>query len=145
VSLAIAAEGIVGFVPFDVVQPDDLRWEKREAPEGAEPRQHAQLTEHAHLTQSRARMWRYPAHVRGRRHADPDQEEVFVPLRGTLTILLEDPPQRIDVAPGGIVVVHPGTPLQLRNETDEEIRFFAYGAPPVHGNTEFLDDVVEAP
>jgi quercetin dioxygenase-like cupin family protein len=132
-------------MPFDVVQAEDLRWEEREAPEGTEPRQHAQLTEHAKLAQSRARIWRYPAHVRGRRHVDPDQEEVFVPLRGTLTILLEDPPQRIDVTPGGIVAVHPGTPMQARNETDEEILFFAYGAPPVHGNARFLDDVVEAP
>jgi mannose-6-phosphate isomerase-like protein (cupin superfamily) len=62
-----------------------------------------------------------------------------------LTILLEDPPQRVDVAPGGLVAVHPGTPLQARNETGEEILFFAYGAPPVTGNVEFLDDVVESP
>ena len=54
-----------------------------------------------------------------------------MPLRGTLTLLLEDPPQRVDVEPGGLVAVHPGTPMQARNETDEEILFFAYGAPPV--------------
>ncbi len=132
-------------MPFDVVQADDLRWEKREAPAGTEPRQQAPLTEHAKLTQSRARMWRYPAHTRGRRHVDPDQEEIFVPLRGTLTILLEDPPQRVDVAPGGLVAVHPGTAMQVRNETGEELLFFAYGAPPVHGNATFLDDVVDAP
>jgi hypothetical protein len=29
--------------------------------------------------------------------------------------------------------------MQLRNETDEEILFFAYGAPPIHGNAQFLD------
>jgi quercetin dioxygenase-like cupin family protein len=132
-------------MPFDVVQADDLQWEKREAPEGMPPRQQAQLTDPAKLTQSRARMWRYPANARGRRHIDPDQEEVFVPLRGTLTILLEEPPQRVDVAPGGLVAVHPGTPMQVRNETDEEILFFAYGAPPVHGNSSFIDDVVHAP
>jgi hypothetical protein len=33
--------------------------------------------------------------------------------------------------------------MQARNESDEEILFFAYGAPPVHGNVEFLDDVAE--
>jgi mannose-6-phosphate isomerase-like protein (cupin superfamily) len=132
-------------MPFDVVQADDLQWEKRDAPEGTEPRQQAPLTEPANLTQSRARMWRYPAHTRGRRHVDPDQEEVFVPLRGTLTILVEDPPQRVDVAPGGLVVVQSGTPMQVRNETGEELLFFAYGAPPVHGNSEFVDDVVDAP
>ena len=89
-------------------------------------------------------MWRYPAHVRGRRHRDPDQEEVFVPVRGTLTMLLGEPPERVDVEPGGVVVVHIGTAMQARNETDEEILFFAYGAPPQSGNAEFLDDVVDA-
>jgi quercetin dioxygenase-like cupin family protein len=132
-------------MPFDVVQAADLQWEKRDAPEGTEPRQQAPVTEHAKLAQSRARMWRYPAHTRGRRHIDPDQEEVFVPLRGTLTILLEDPPQRVDVTPGGLIAVHPGTPMQARNESDEEILFFAYGAPPVSGNATFIDDVVDAP
>jgi mannose-6-phosphate isomerase-like protein (cupin superfamily) len=132
-------------MPFDVVQANDLLWEKREADDGSEPRQQAQFTDAAKLTQSRARMWRYPAHTRGRRHIDPDQEEVFVPLRGTLTILLEDPPQRIDVAPGGLVAVHSGTPMQVRNEGDEELLFFAYGAPAVHGNATFVDDVVDAP
>jgi mannose-6-phosphate isomerase-like protein (cupin superfamily) len=86
-------------------------------------------------------MWRYPAHTRGRRHLDPDQEEVFVPLRGTLTMLLGEPGERVDVEPGGVVVVHPGTPLQPRNETDDEILFLAYGAPTRYGNAEFLEDV----
>jgi len=130
-------------VAYDVVHAADLDWEERPGHEGQEPRHNAGLTEAAQLTQSRARMWRYPPHTRGRRHVDPDQEEVFVPLRGTLTLLLEDPPQRVDVEPGGLVAVHQGTPLQARNETDEEILFFVYGAPPVSGNTRFLDDVVE--
>jgi mannose-6-phosphate isomerase-like protein (cupin superfamily) len=110
---------------------------------GQPPRSHASITDTAKLTQSRAQMWRYPPHTRGRRHVDLDQEEVFVPLRGTLTVVVEEPPQRVDVEPGGVIAVHPGTPLQLRNETDEEILVFAYGAPPVSGNTEFVDDVEE--
>ena len=77
----------------------------------------------------------------GRRHLDHDQEEVFVPLRGTLTMLLGEPWERVDVEPGGVVVVHAGTPLQMRNETDEEILAFVYGAPARHGNAEFLEDV----
>jgi len=128
---------------FDVVQAAELVWEEREPLHGQAPRSQAPVTDPAHLTQSRARMWRYPAHTRGRRHADPDQEEVFVPLRGTLTLLLEDPPQRVDVAPGGVIAVHAGTPIQARNETAEEILFFAYGAPPISGNARFLDDVAE--
>ena len=108
---------------------------------GQPARSQASVTDGAKLTQSRARLWRYPARTRGRRHADPDQEEVFVPLRGTLTVLLEDPPQRVDLRPGDVLAVHQDTPMQARNETDEEVLFFAYGAPPVSGNATFLDDV----
>ncbi len=126
---------------WDVVHERDLDWEARPAAEGEHPRHAAAVTDAARMTESRVRMWRYPAHTRGRRHLDPDQEEVFVPLRGTLTMLLGDPWERVDVAPGGVVVVHQGTPLQARNETGEEILFLAYGAPTRHGNAEFLDDV----
>ena len=35
--------------------------------------------------------------------------------------------------------------MQARNETDEEVLFLAYGAPPVSGNAAFLDDVETAP
>ena len=126
---------------YDVVHFDNLDWEERPGHEGQEPRHAASLTEPAQMTESRARMWRYPANTPGRRHLDPDQEEVFVPLRGTLTMLLGDPGERVDVEPGGVVVVHPGTPLQPRNETGDEILFLAYGAPTRHGNAEFLEDV----
>ena len=120
---------------------DGIEWEERPGHEGQAPSHTASVTDAAHMTESRARMWRYPAHTRGRRHLDPDQEEVFVPLRGTLTMLLGEPPERVDVEPGGAIVVHKSTPMQARNETGEEILFFAYGAPPQHGNAEFLDDV----
>ena len=126
---------------YDVVRAQDLQWEEREPMHGQPPRSQASITDAANLQSSRARMWRYPAHTRGRRHADPDQEEIFVPLRGTLTMLLGEPWERVDVEPGGIVAVHPGTPMQARNETDEDLVFLAYGAPPQHGNAEFLDDV----
>jgi mannose-6-phosphate isomerase-like protein (cupin superfamily) len=128
-------------MPYDVLHFDNLEWEARPGHEGQEPRLAAALTEPAQMSESRARMWRYPAQTRGRRHLDPDQEEVFVPLRGTLTMLLGEPWERVDVSPGGVVVVHPGTPLQPRNETDDEILFLAYGAPTRHGNAEFLEDV----
>jgi len=128
---------------YHVVPAGEMPWEERPGHEGEAPRRAAAITDAAAMVSSRARMWRYPPHVRGRRHLDPSQEEVFVPVRGTLTMLLGDPPERVDVEPGGVVVVHTGTAMQARNETDEEILFFAYGAPPVHGNAEFLEDVVE--
>ena len=52
---------------YDVVRYADLEWEERPAHEGQEPRHAAALTDAAHMTESRARMWRYPAHTRGRR------------------------------------------------------------------------------
>jgi mannose-6-phosphate isomerase-like protein (cupin superfamily) len=131
-------------VPYDVVQAADLPWREREPMYGQPPRSYASITDSAKLTQSRATIWRLPPHTRGRRHVDPDQEEIFVPLRGVLTVLVEDPPQRVDVEAGGVIAVHTGTPLQLRNETDEELVLFAYGAPPITGNAKFLEDVEEA-
>jgi mannose-6-phosphate isomerase-like protein (cupin superfamily) len=125
---------------YDVVKAEDLQWDEREPMHGQAPRSQASITDAAKLENSRARIWRYPARTRGRRHLDPDQEEVFVPLQGTLTMLLGDPWERVDVEPGGLVAVHPGTPMQVRNETDEELVFFAYGAPPVHGNAQFIDE-----
>jgi mannose-6-phosphate isomerase-like protein (cupin superfamily) len=130
-------------VAYDIVHGDAIEWEEREPLHGQPPRKVAAITDLARMRDSRARIWRYPPHTRGRRHLDPDQEEVFVPLRGTLTMLLGDPPERVDVQPGGVVVVHQGTPMQARNEADEELVFFAYGAPPVSGNAQFLDDVGE--
>jgi quercetin dioxygenase-like cupin family protein len=130
---------------YDVVRAAEAAWEEREPMFGPSPRSQASVTDGARLTQSRARLWRYPAGTRGRRHQDPDQEEVFVPLRGTLTVLLEDPPQRVDLNPGDVLAVHQATPMQIRNETEDEVLFFAYGAPPVSGNASFLDDVEVAP
>jgi len=98
------------------------------------------LTSAASLGQSRARLWRYPPGTRGRRHADRAQEEVFVVVRGTMTILLGDPPDRVELPAESVVAVEPGTPLQLRNDSAEEAVVFIYGAPPIQGGADFFDD-----
>jgi mannose-6-phosphate isomerase-like protein (cupin superfamily) len=127
-------------VGFQVVRLDDAGWEER--PNQAGQLRHAvDVTSAGGLTQSRARVWRYPPRTRGRRHAEGTQEEVFVVLEGTLTMLLGDPPERVDLEPRTVVAVQPGTGIQMRNETDEDVVVFAYGAPPVTGAAEFLDDV----
>ena len=126
---------------YDVVRADSANWEERPGHEGQAPRQAADVTEPGGLEHSRARLWRYPPHVRGRRHLDNGQEETFLCIRGTLTILLGEPPERVDLQPGDLAVVHTGTPMQARNEGDEEVLFFAYGAPPVTGQSEFLEDI----
>jgi mannose-6-phosphate isomerase-like protein (cupin superfamily) len=56
-------------------------------------------------------------------------------------MLLGDEPERVDLGSGSVVAVEPMTPLQMRNETDEELVVFVYGAPPVQQGADFLDDV----
>jgi mannose-6-phosphate isomerase-like protein (cupin superfamily) len=128
---------------YHVVRPAEQTWEERPPPEGREgeaPRQAADLTDAAALRQSRARLWRYPPGTRGRRHADRAQEEVFVVMAGTLTMHLGEPPEQVELPPGSVVAVEPGTPLQIRNDGNEEVVVFAYGAPPVQGGADFLPD-----
>ena len=128
---------------YHVVKAGDHVFEERPNPTGQEdqiPRLASDLTTAAALKQSRARLWRYSPGTRGRRHADQVQEEVFVVLSGTLTMLLGEPPERVELPPTSVVAVEPKTPLQLRNDTGDEVLVFIYGAPPIHGEAEFLDD-----
>ena len=120
---------------------EHLDWEERPPKPGEAARLAADITTRAALQQSRARVWRYPPHTTGRRHRDHVQEEVFVVVSGTLTMLLGDGPERVDLGPGSVVAVDPMTPLQMRDETDEELVCFVYGAPPLREGADFLDDV----
>jgi mannose-6-phosphate isomerase-like protein (cupin superfamily) len=123
-------------VGFTVFQPHALEF----VPRGDDdPRSIAGLSDA--LSRSRANIWRYPPGSKGRRHADPVQEEVFVVLDGTLTIDLGDPPERHEVPRGGLVVVETGTPLQLRNAGDVELRLFIYGAPPERSAADYLPSI----
>jgi len=125
---------------YHAVREDQLEFEERPS-HGDVPRLAADVTGPAALAQSRARMWRYPPGARGRRHADKAQEEVFVVLRGTLTMMLGEPPERVDLPPESVVAVEPGTPLQIHNTGDEELVLFVYGAPPEQAGADFFDDV----
>ncbi len=131
---------------YHIADAAHLSWEERPpAVEGQAPRQAADVTTAAELKHSRGRVWRYPTGTRGRRHADHAQEEVFVVISGTLTMLLGEPPERVDVGPKSVVAVEPMTPLQVRNEGDEELVLYIYGAPPQQEGADFFDDVVELP
>jgi quercetin dioxygenase-like cupin family protein len=128
---------------YHVVRGGEHKFEERNAPPGREgdPARHAtDVTTSASLQQSRARIWRYPPGSRGRRHADKVQEEVFVVLAGTLTMHLGEPAERIELPPHCVVSVEPGTPLQLRNDGDEEVVVFIYGAPAERGGADFFED-----
>jgi mannose-6-phosphate isomerase-like protein (cupin superfamily) len=121
---------------YTIFQADALDW----VPRGDDdPRSIAKLSDS--MTRSRANIWRYPPGSRGKRHLDSLQEEVFVVLDGTLTVDLGEPPERHELPRGSVLVVQPGTILQLRNRGDAELRLFIYGAPPETGGGEFFADV----
>ena len=125
-----------------VVRLSELEWTTRDHEPDEASRHVAGLTDRAGLAHTRANLWRYEPGAKGRRHRDTVQEETFVPVSGTLTMYLGDPPERVDVEPGGLVHVEAGTELQGANHGDEELLIFIYGAPPETGNAEFLDSAV---
>ena len=126
---------------FSVLRPGDQSWEERPPIGEGAVRHSLDVTAATGITESRARMWRLLPGARGRRHAEGAQEEVFYVVSGTLTMLLGDPPERVDVETGGIVAVQPGTGIQMHNTGDVDTVVFAYGAPPVTGQVEYLDDI----
>ncbi len=54
-------------------------------------------------------------------------------LEGNAAIDLGDPAERHELPRGSVCVVQPGTPLQLRNDGDEDVLFFIVGAAPQEG------------
>ena len=127
---------------FSVIRPGDLEWTTRPHEPDEAPRHVAGVTDLAGLRHTRANLFRYEPGARGRRHTDMLQDEAFVPVRGTLTMYLGDPPERNEVPVGGLIHVESGTALQVVNEGDEDLLVFIYGAPPERGGAEFLDSAV---
>jgi mannose-6-phosphate isomerase-like protein (cupin superfamily) len=93
------------------------------------------------LTTTRANVWLMPPESRGRRHRETEQEELFVALEGTAMVLLGDPPEKVEVPAGSVVVVPVGTPVQLVNEGDADSLVLIVGAPPTADSGEYLPDV----
>jgi mannose-6-phosphate isomerase-like protein (cupin superfamily) len=123
-------------VGYTVFRPETNEWQEREDGSG---RTVARFSDA--MTQARANLWRYPPGAKGRRHADHVQEETFVILAGTPSMFLGDPPERVDLSPGSVVVVQPRTPLQIRNDGVDEATLFIVGAPAEHGGIDTFPDV----
>ena len=104
-------------------------------------RQVARLTDRLSLEQSRASVWRYPDGSRGRRHRELAQEEVIAVLEGSMAVLAGEPPERIELPTGSIFRAGVGEPFQLRNESGAPATLLIWGAPPVTGEVEILDDL----
>jgi uncharacterized cupin superfamily protein len=123
---------------YTVVRLDEIEWAKPSA--GDQSRGIARLSDH--LAHMRANVWRLPPGTSGRRHAERAQEEIFVVLEGTATLALGDPPRRVEVPAGSLVLVEPGTPLQQRNESAREAIVLAIGAPREEsGNADYYPDL----
>lgn len=122
-------------VGYTVFTQDELEWQDRGDGSG---RRVAGLSDA--MTQARANVWTYPPGAKGKRHADHVQEETFVVLAGTPSMMLGDPAERVQLGPGSVVVVQPQTALQIRNDGAEEAMLFIIGAPPERAGADFLPD-----
>jgi uncharacterized cupin superfamily protein len=122
---------------YSVFRRDELEFSPPRA--GDKRRSLARLS--AALTTTRANVWRMPPDARGRRHAERVQEELFVALEGRPTLMLGDPPERVELPQGSIAVVQPGTAVQVRNEGDADALVLIVGAPPVEDQADYLPDV----
>ena len=95
------------------------------------------------LAASRAYVWRMPASSRGRRHRESTQEEIFVALVGSLTLLLGEPPRDIELSSGAFAIVRPNTPVQLTNRGNADAIVLIVGAPATVGDAEYLRDAAQ--
>jgi uncharacterized cupin superfamily protein len=124
-------------VGYTIFHPDELEFQASKR--GDQSRAIAPLSEA--LQNMRANIWRLPAGVRGNRHIEHVQDELFVVLDGVATLMLGDPPERVELPRGSVAAVESETALQLRNESGEEITVLIVGAPPVQGKADYLPDV----
>jgi mannose-6-phosphate isomerase-like protein (cupin superfamily) len=93
------------------------------------------------LNTMRSNLWRLGPATSIRRHAERVQDELFVAIDGSATMLLGDPPERVELPRGSVVAVQAGTPLQVRNDSSADAVVVIVGAPPAAGETDYLDDV----
>jgi uncharacterized cupin superfamily protein len=124
-------------VGYTIFHPNELEFQPPKR--GDQSRAIAPLSEA--LQNMRANIWRLPAGVRGNRHIEHVQDELFVVLDGVATLMLGDPPERVELPRGSVAAVESETALQLRNESGEEITVLIVGAPPVQGKADYLPDV----
>jgi quercetin dioxygenase-like cupin family protein len=129
-------------MPYRAITPDEHEWITRPHEPGEPARHVAELSDIAGFAHTRANLWRYEPGARGRRHCHPLQEETFVVVSGTLTMYLGEPPERHEVPVGGLIHVHPGTPLQTVNHGDEDLLVYVHGTPPEPEHAELLPSAV---
>src|SRR3954452_19981903 len=136
------ARSMMAGMTYHAVRPGDHEWITRPHAPGEPARHVAELSELAGFTHVRGNLWRYEPGAAARRHRHPVQEETFVPLSGTLTMYLGEPPERVSVPVGGVINVPARTPLQTANHGDTDLLVYACGYPPEDEHAELLDPAV---
>jgi len=129
-------------VGYRVVAPHEQGWETRPHADGEPARHVLELSDSLGMAHVRANVWRYEPGAAGRRHRHPTQDETFVVLAGTLSIYVDDPPQRRDVPAGSLIHVTAGTALQSVNHGGEDLIVYAHGWPPEDEHAELLPSAV---
>jgi hypothetical protein len=66
---------------------------------------------------------------------------VFAVLEGRITLAIGEPAELITIDAPGFARLATGTAIQVRNESDAEALLLIWGAPPVTGQGELLDDL----
>ena len=92
------------------------------------------------LARSRANVWRMPPSSQGRRHRETTQEEIFVALEGTATLLVGEPAVAIELPRGSLAIVKPQTPVQLANSGEQDAVVLIVGSPATIDDAEYLPD-----
>jgi len=117
-----------------VIRPDELEFTPPS--KGDQSRGVMRLSEF--LRQCRANVWRMPPSSQGRRHRETTQEEIFVALEGTATLLLGDPAVAVELPRGSLALAPPQTPVQLANTSDQDAVVLIVGSPATIGDAEYL-------
>ena len=127
---------------YAIVHADDVK----DTYEGADvPGEFRRLTPALRCEQLAATLMRIPPHAdfeQGTGHYHDEVEELYIVVRGTLTMRFGDDIEQ--VGPGTAVRVAPRTPRSHRNEGDEPVEMWAISRKIDHSDATKIDDVWEA-
>ena len=127
---------------YAIVHPDDVK----DPYDGTDvPGEFRQLTRALGCEQLAATLIRIPPHAdfeQGTGHYHDEVEELYLVVRGTLTMRFGDDVEQ--VGPGCAVRVAPRTPRSHRNERDEPVEMWAISRKIDHSDATKIDDFWEA-
>jgi mannose-6-phosphate isomerase-like protein (cupin superfamily) len=127
---------------YAIVHPDDVK----DSYDGSDvPGEFRRLTRALGCEQLAATLMRIPAHSdfeQGTGHYHDEVEELYLVVRGTLTMRFGDDIEH--VGPGCAVRVAPRTPRSHRNEGDEPVEMWAISRKIDHSDATKIDDFWEA-